>query len=412
MESYMYFHLHDLFLTEIASSVIQSKQDCIDWVTYTYFYRRLHSNPSFYGVRETSAYGISAYLTELVENTLHDLEKSSLIEISQRDTDEDEKEQVSPLNGCLISSHYNISFLTMHTFLSNLSGGSTLEDILQLLSRASEFEQVSINEGDRSALFKLHSAMPLKGSVEMRMDILSYKVFILLQAYFSRINIPSDFQIDLKVVLEKAIPLINAVVDILSGDGRLNALTAMDISQMIIQGVWDTDSPLKQVPYFDQEVLKTCSDMKIETIFDIMALEDSERERIMTMDNSKLIKVATFINNYPNIELTYDLQRTDKITADETNVLSVTLTRDEAPETLEVTSSCYPFEKLENWWLVLGEVSSRELLAIKKISLRQESQNYQLEFKVSNGNRQLTLWCVCDSYLDADKEVSFDIKVV
>lgn len=413
LESYMYFHLHDLFSTEISSSVIQCKQDCIDWLAYTYFYRRLHANPSFYGVKDVSAYGISAYLTELVESTLNDLNDASMIEIEENADGDDEKEEsISPLNGCLISSHYDISFVTMHIFLTSLSGSSTLEEILQILSRAAEFEDLSIDEGERAALSKIQHFMPLKASKETVTNLTWNKVFVLLQAYFSRTSIKSDFQMDLRKILRRAVPLINAVVDILSGDGRLNAMTAMDISQMLIQGVWDTDSPLKQVPYFDNEILSACSRMKIETVFDIMALEDAEREQIMTMNSSKLTKVAHFINNYPNIELEYNLEGSDNIEADQAKVLLVTLTRDEAPDTLEVSSLTFPFDKLESWWLVLGKISTRELLAIKKVSIRQESQTSELEFTLPKGEHQLTLWCVCDSYLDADKEVSLNIHAV
>lgn len=416
IESFMYFHLHDLFTTEISSSVIQSKQDCVDLIAYTYFYRRLYANPSFYGVKDTSAYGISAYLTELVENSLQDLQKSSIIEIEEveeADTEVDEQnELITPLNGCYISSHYNVSFLTMHMFLSSLSGSSTLRDVLETLSRATEFDDIPVREEDLSMVLKLHNRVPLKTSGVIEGNLLATKVFVLLQLYFSRSYIPIDFKPDLKIILKKAIPLINAIIDILSGDGRLNAMTAMDISQMIVQGVWDTDSPLRQVPFFDEETLAKCAEKKVETVYDIMALDDEEREEIMTMDNSKLVVVANFINNFPNIELEYSLDETRPARESEAKTVTVTLTRDDAPETLEVTSEKYPYEKSENWWLILGELSTKEMFAIKKVSLRQEKQNYELEFTLSRGIHQLTIWCVCDSYLDADKEVSFDLDVI
>lgn len=416
IESFMYFHLHDLLATEISTAVIETKQDCVDWLAYTYFYRRLHANPSFYGVKDISSYGISAYLTELVETALRDLQKSSMIEISGQESSSIEQEDkadetILPLTGCAVSSHYNISFVTISMFLNSLSSSATLQDLLRILSQASEFESIPLRENDISLLQKLNDRVPLKAQDLRGSNLFSEKIFLLLQAHFSRLTIASELKADMKLVLEEAVPLVNAIVDLLSADGKLNAMTAMDISQMIIQGVWDVDNPLKQIPFFDNEVLIKCAEKSIETVYDIMALEDDEREEIMPSETSKLFKIANFVNNFPNVELEYSLNGGSEVRANKSNTIELTLRRDESPETLEVFSEKYPFEKFETWWLVLGEVSSKQLLAIKKVSLRREEQAYAMDFSLPAGEHKLTVWCVCDSYLDADKEVSFSLTV-
>lgn len=415
LESFMYFHLHDLLATEISTSVIESKQDCVDWLAYTYFYRRLHANPSFYGVKDLSSYGISAYLTELVESALTDLQNTSMIEIesgSSASAEDVAGEKISPLTGCIVSSHYNISFLTMSMLLSSLSGSATLQDILHILSQASELDEIPLREDDLSMIKKLNERVPLRIPDLTGRKLFASKMFLLLQAHFSRLNLAIDLKADLRILLEKAMPLANAIVDILSGDGKLNAMTAMDVSQMIVQGLWDVDSPLKQIPFFDDGVLRKCAQRNIETVYDIMALEDSEREEVMPTDGVKLLEIANFVNNYPNVELEYSIEGGGKIHANEPTTISLSLARDELPETLEVFSSRFPFEKLETWWLVLGNVSSKQLLAIKKVSLRRESQTYAMEFTIPEGLHELTVWCVCDSYLDVDKEVSFSLQAV
>ncbi|GAV52508.1 hypothetical protein ZYGR_0AG04990 [Zygosaccharomyces rouxii] len=415
IESFMFFHLYDALTSEINTSVIQTKQDCVDWIAYTFFYRRIHANPSFYGVKDVSAYGISAYLTELVENTLRGLQECDFIELrsDEKGTDEDIEEIITPLNACAISSHHNTSFLTMHTLLNSLSANSTLKDILQVLSRASEFENLPLRPEDEPTLLKLYNQMPIKISSNNEGGPISNKILLLLQAYFSRTSLPIELQWDVQIILQKAVPLVNSTIDILSSDGCLNATTGMDISQMLIQGVWDTDNPLKQIPFFDGSILKKCEQKGVETVYDVMALEDDERNAIMTMDNRKLVKVANFINNFPNIELEYSLDTSKPLTVGEYKEMEVTLTRDEAPETLLVTSEKYPHEKLEGWWLVIGEISTKQLYATKKVSLSKETQSYTLDFTVNQpGKHELTLWCVCDSYIDADKEVSFEVEAV
>ncbi|EDO14727.1 hypothetical protein Kpol_1075p5 [Vanderwaltozyma polyspora DSM 70294] len=415
IESNLLYFLHDFIIDGIFSGIVENKQDCVDLITYSLFYRRIHANPSYYGVVDTSPLGISQYLSQLVENIVTELESSSIVEIEnnqESSTDPEQTETISPINGALICVQYNISYLSFSHFVSKLSQRTTMKEILEILSGAIEFDFIPVRRGELSYLYKLQKILPYKFPENGELNVLKFKVFLLLQAYFSRVKLTADHQYDLNSILLVVLPLINAVVDILSSDGCLNATTAMDLSQMVVQGVWDTDSPLKQIPFFDESILKTCAIKNIDTVYDIMALEDEEREEIMTMEEKQLIKIAEFVNNYPNIELEYSLKDANSIKVDDDVTITVTVNRDEDPETLNVTSEKYPYGKLENWWVVLGEVSTRELLAIKRISLSKETQSYDLQFTVNTeGEHKLSLWCVCDSYLDADKEVSFELNV-
>ena len=85
-------------------------------------------------------------------------------------------------------------------------------------------------------------------------DAPNFKTFLLLQAHFSRLHLPSDLALDQSIVLGKVLNLLAACVDVMSSNASLGALGAMDLSQMCVQDVWDSDSPLKQVPHFDNEV--------------------------------------------------------------------------------------------------------------------------------------------------------------
>ncbi|AMD22199.1 HGL141Wp [Eremothecium sinecaudum] len=416
-ESFMPYYLHDGIANDISTAIVESKQDCIDWITYSYFYRRIHSNPSFYGVKDTSAIGISAYLTELVEETLNDLAEIKMVEMrttneNQNADDPEISEIIIPLNNCMIASQHGISFQTMHIFVDSLSKSTKLKSLLEILASAVEFEDIALRQDDKALLLRLHSQLPFKFSGGELPESCSFKVFVLLQAYFTRLQLPTDLKQDLDEILMKAMPLINGIVDILSGEGMLNVTTAMDISQMLVQGCWDTDSPLKQIPFFDSQILEKCSANNVETVYDIMALEEEEQEKILILPAKQLNQVANFVNNYPNIELKYSINLSSPISVNETKTINVTILRDEEPESLNVVSERFPGQKLENWWLFVGEVSTRQLYSIRRIVLGKESQTFNLEFSLSEpGSHKLSIWCVCDSYLDADKEVSFELEV-
>jgi len=42
---------------------------------------------------------------------------------------------------------------------------------------------------------------------------------------------------------------------------------------MIVQAMWDSESPLKQLPHVNADVIKRCKDANIESVFDLMDAE-------------------------------------------------------------------------------------------------------------------------------------------
>lgn len=48
--SYSHANLHDHLNSEIINQTIKSKPDAIDWITWTFYYRRLTKNPNYYNL--------------------------------------------------------------------------------------------------------------------------------------------------------------------------------------------------------------------------------------------------------------------------------------------------------------------------------------------------------------------------
>ena len=69
---------------------------------------------------------------------------------------------------------------------------------------------------------------------------------------------------------------MQATVDVISSSGWLNpALAAMEMSQMVTQGLWERDSVLLQLPHFTRELAARCKEAGTESIFDIAEMEVS-----------------------------------------------------------------------------------------------------------------------------------------
>ncbi|RLV91932.1 Pre-mRNA-splicing helicase BRR2 [Spathaspora sp. JA1] len=402
VESYLLGSIKELFIGVIATGLVQSKQDCIDILTFSYFYRRLYKNPTFYELNDTSSLGVSEYLSELIETVMDEFIKEEFVE--------EDEDAILPLNKTIIASHYSVKYDTMKLFGNNLTNKSKLKDMLLIITSGSEFENIPITEHDQNILGQLARKLPIQiQQIESPFD----KSFILLQSHISRIDLPLDMIRDRNTVVTKVLDILNACIDYLSGEGHLNSLLAMDISQMIIQACWSNapNSTLRQIPHFSESIIERCAKHKVETVYDIMSLEDEERDEILQLSPGKeLNSIANFVNQYPNIEINYQLQ--GDCLVNEPKEITINIERDEEMESLEVVADRFPQVKLESWWLVIGDGKSRQLYAIKKVNLGLESQSFNLEFTVpTKGKANLTVWCICDSYVDADKEVIMQHQV-
>ena len=92
-------------------------------------------------------------------------------------------------------------------------------------------------------------------------------------------------------------------------------------------------------------------------------------------------------------------------------MLKVSLARDadedDADSDQGVVAPFYPLKKLANWWLVIGDATSRQLLVIKRVTVT-KSLSVKLEFSLPKGTHALKLYVICDSYVGADHDISLD----
>lgn len=156
------------------------------------------------------------------------------------------------------------------------------------------------------------------------------KTNLLLQAHLSRLQLGAELQSDTELILGKAIRLIQACVDVLSSNGWLSpAVAAMELAQMVTQAMWSKDSYLKQLPHFTSDIIKRCQEKEIETVFDIMELEDDDRSKLLQLTEQQMADVARFCNRYPNIEMSFEIVDKDKINSGSSVNVVVQLERED-----------------------------------------------------------------------------------
>jgi pre-mRNA-splicing helicase BRR2 len=413
IESYLQLWLHDAFVTEVSTKTIENKQDAVDWLTWTFFYRRLVQNPSFYGLQDTSHSALSDFLSDLVETTLAELTEAKILAV------EDEMD-ILPMNQAMIAAYYNITWTTLQTFTLSLTAKTKLKGLLEIVTSAAEYEDLPIRKHEDVVLQRVYDRVPVK-LAETNFESPHFKAFVLLQAHFSRLTLPPDLATDQALVLGKVLNLLSACVDVMSSEGWLNAFGAMELSQMVVQAMWDRDSPLKQIPHFTNDIIKRCGEAGIESVFDLMEMDDEQRTELLQMTPNQLAAVAGFVNKYPNIDINFEVEEPESIVAKAPAFLKVELERD-VDEEEEVDTSvhapfytgtkmenCNPFfaNKLISGWLVIS--SGKELVSIKRVTFTRKL-SVRLNFTVPVAGRQgLKLFCFSDSYAGVDQEHEFEV---
>jgi pre-mRNA-splicing helicase BRR2 len=313
-------------VTWIIICMIGSMQDAVDYITWTFLYKRLTKNPNYYNMQGTSNVHLSEHLSELVETVLGDLEESKCVQM-------DDEGDISPLNLGMIAAYYYVQYTTIELIASSITTKTKTRGVMEILSAASEFSTLPIRHGEEKTLRILARTLKHQLPASAQFHDSNTKALVLLQCHFSRKAISMDLRNDQQQILGESINLIQGIVDVISSNGWLKpALAAMELSQMVVQGLWSKDNPLIQIPHFTNEIVDRCEahdgEDPVESVFDILSLEDDVRNDLLRLPDEKMADVAVFCNSYPNVDVTFTVEDPDNLTAGDQVEIRVKLERE------------------------------------------------------------------------------------
>ncbi|KAJ2403754.1 activating signal cointegrator 1 complex subunit 3 [Coemansia sp. RSA 2526] len=408
VESSLHKHLHEHINAEVAGGTITSAQDAVEYLSWTYLYRRLRQNPTYYGVEDSSERGVNAYLSKLVVECFGELERALCVTV---DFDYAKgKVSVAPTPLGKIASQYYLSHTTMQIFatrLDSIDHANMFCDLLHLLSEAAEWAELPVRHNEDLLNRELERQVPF-AIARGRVDYLSphAKTNLLLQKHLVRGELPcSDYVTDTRTVLDSSIRILQAMVDVAAYKGRLEcSLGIMELMQAIKQATMPTDSPLLQldpdISARDAQLVSTQKGRKLRCLGDLLVLSDSQLKSVFGPLHADPSTVERWCEGTRALPL-LDVSVTPGFTMDggsskpqkptSLNGLepltqySITITLSHAPyKTLfkaprmikEVGQAYTPrFGKVqyEGWWAVLAQ--DTELLAVKRISMQGKSES-------------------------------------
>ncbi|KAH3764158.1 activating signal cointegrator 1 complex subunit 3 [Pelomyxa schiedti] len=397
--------LHDHFNAEIVAGTITTKQDAVDYLTWTYYFRRLIRNPSYYGLEDASSDSLNKFLSNSVDDTIRDLEYASCVQ--------SDGNNLVPLTLGRIGSFYYLRYTTMSMFRDSLGPSCDIRTLLDILCKVTEYDELPVRHNEDKINAQLAEEVPWAvDQMGGRMEDPHTKANLLLQAHFSNIALPiTDYITDTKSVLDQAVRIIQAIVDVAADKGWLStSLNAMHLLEMIMQGVWFTDNTLLSLPSITRDKLSWFHDeLGVESIPELFEIPNSElRTKLQAIwSEAQIQKFMKDLSRIPQVDVNVQCPPAAEIGAEVP--LKVTLTRQGKQPSPFAFAPRFPKIKQEAWWLVVG--LGEELIALRRVTFATNTTaSLLIVAPPEPGKYTYTVYIMSDSYIGINQqyEVSID----
>uniref|UniRef100_A0A8C1M3S3 Activating signal cointegrator 1 complex subunit 3 n=1 Tax=Cyprinus carpio TaxID=7962 RepID=A0A8C1M3S3_CYPCA len=355
VESHLDHCLHDHFNAEIVTKTVENKQDAVDYMTWTFLYRRMTQNPNYYNLQgeEPQAFKWPQLSLQLYATKCR--------VCCNRNACENKSS-----NNAIVTFFFLVHQRLKYLCFTGMSHRH-LSDHLSELKVPHKLNNPKFNDPH-------------------------VKTNLLLQAHLSRMQLSAELQSDTEEILSKAVRLIQACVDVLSSNGWLSpALAAMELAQMVTQAMWSKDSYLKQLPHFTSEHIKRCTD-KVRTGSERVGIHLNAELHILVVSLLTYINLSSCAHSGSPVVVQVQLEREEEVTG-------------------PVIAPLFPQKREEGWWVVIGDPKSNSLISIKRLTLQQKAK-VKLDFVAPVvGVHNYTLYFMSDAYMGCDQEYKFSMDV-
>ena len=160
VESSLHEQLTDHLNAEVVAGTVRSPQDAIDYLTWTYLFRRLAKNPTYYGLDGTTSSDVNDYLSSLVEDSLTALEASGCVSIDDHGGSGPYALLPTPLGK--VASLCYLRHETAGIFALKMREGMGTEELLECLCAAAEFDELPVRHNEDALNLELADEVPVR----------------------------------------------------------------------------------------------------------------------------------------------------------------------------------------------------------------------------------------------------------
>ena len=441
LESSLHKMLYDHINAEISSGMLTDKKQCIDYIKWTYFFKRLVKNPTFYGLSNSKDPKVlNNFINKLIERVLNELHDAGCIKF----LDNDGLEATYLGN---YTSFYYMSYKTAKFFSDTLKENLTIEELINILTLSEELSHVPVRHTEDEINKQMAQDLPIKNP-KFNYGKAATKGNLLIQAHFCRMEMPiSDYRTDLKTVLDNCIRILLFMADICKEKNILDTLlNILNFIQMIMQGLWMDDCSLMCLPGINlDDCKKIIKYGKLEHLCEFceyikkLSSENKNSDdkilnnkikdfitntcKINSLSVDELDKLVDVAKKLPILDINYKLYALDQNTGDRIYdrpiiengdaQLSITLTKYNDIKNNLVVYSRYPKIKNCRWFIIIGNVKTNEVLAFEKVAFK-EKRNCKITFTAPKNidEDSIKLYIMSDSYFGLDQEYNINLKQI
>ena len=416
VESSLQDKLLDHISAEIAAGTLTSKASCINYLTWTYFYRRLTKNPGYYNLLSLSAEAVNLFLLNMVEKVLDTLVAYECIEMDE--------EFIESLPMGTIASFYYITCESVKFLKDSLEAEKLkFEEIISVLSKVQEFAELPVRHNEDQLNEELARVVPYSVNM-LTLDSPHTKAQLLILAHLSRVKLPiSDYITDTKLVMDQSVRLLNGMVDICGRVGSLsNTLKIAGLLQMMTQGHWYHDSTLMNLPGLTPTDIQKLNSVGLTMLAQLLEMDINLVPNILAQAGVRLPleqkkELYRCLRSLPVFNITWKIAKEKGKVVEESlwgeeeafseNALvniEVQLESVNRNATRKAVMSRTGRAQEIGLWVIIGCKNNDKVLALKKMQFpKKYTTMFNFTIQVPK-NPNLAVFLVHDAYLGLDQE--------
>ncbi|KAH0632430.1 hypothetical protein KY290_038603 [Solanum tuberosum] len=392
------------------------------------------------------------------------------------------------------SSKYSGNYVmhsTLATYYHLMKPSLAPSKVMDVFIKASEFMDIPVHRSDEEPLQRLFVLVRSELNLDLkniRQEQAKFwkqhpalvKTELLLQTQLTRETaaLSPTLQRDFRRVLELAPRLLEELMKMANiprppvGHGWLRpAIGVVELSQSIVQAVplsarkaagasSEGYAPFLQLPHFSEAVVKKIARKKVRTFQDFRDMTPDERADLLTQvagfSNGESHDVEMVLEMMPSvrIDITCETEGEEGIQEGDIVTMHAWVTLNRGSGLIRALPHCpyFPFDKEENFWLMLADSFSNDVWLSQKVSFMDEATSIiavsktiqeskegsgasareinvavkEAIEKVKNGSRlvmgkfqapaegnyNLSSFCLCDSWIGCDAKSNIKLKVM
>ncbi|KAL5530172.1 MUG81 [Sanghuangporus sanghuang] len=396
--------MSDSLNAEIALGTVSNVTEAVQWIGYTYLFVRLRKNPRYHGITYEEVIAdpqLGRKRRDLVQSKATQLAEARMIVYDK------EHDTFSSTDLGRIAAKYYIRAQTIVIFNESFRPKMSEADVLHMLCKSTEFEQIQLRENEVKELESfLSDENIVPCQVKDGVSSTQGKVNILLQAYISR-TYPEDFALvsDMAYVAQNAGRIIRALLEIAISRKWANvSAVLMSLSKAVEKRLWPFEHPFVQLgDTLKRDTLanlqRWADDYSVGELAQMSARELGELIHMNETHGAALLRVA---KEFPVLEISYELR---PLTSD---LLRLALHARRG----FVWGSKRP-DAIEPFWIWVEDVDG-DILQLTHVVYRQSTERIDVDFVIQVSEARivtgLTIRYVSDRWMGAEGEVSVNLS--